>query len=429
MASNLSPLRSYWLRVRTSLFWMVAIAFGLRVLTILLLHTYKFRTSESNFGFGWEMGRIAESLARGEGFSNPFHGTTGPTAWEPPLTPFLIAGMFKLAGTYSRLSAFLLLVVNSFWSALTCVPIFFIARRCFSERVAVGSAWTWALMPYAIYWCTKWVWETSLSALLIATIFWLVITFEERDGMKPWIEFGILWGVAALNSPVLLSFLPASGLYAWYRRSKAGKKSMAGVALASLLFFACITPWLVRNYRVFGRPVFLRSNFGAELRMGNGPGANGTWMYILHPTQDNVQLQRYRTMGELAYVEARKQEAYAWIKANPREFVIVTLKKFVYYWYSVPKAYDNPWVAPLKEALFFFTSVMAFWGLARALRRHKPYAWLFFWLILCYPAVYYLVFPHARYRHPIDPQITILAVFLINEAEKRPLASDTRRLA
>jgi hypothetical protein len=204
---------------------------------------------------------------------------------------------------------------------------------------------------------------------------------------------------------------------------------MAGVALASLLFFACITPWLVRNYRVFGRPVFLRSNFGAEVRMGNGPGANGTWMYILHPTQDNVQLQRYRTMGELAYVEARKQEAYAWIKANPREFVIVTLKKYVYYWYSVPKAYDNPWVAPLKEALFFFTSVMAFWGLARALRRHKPYAWLFFWLILCYPAVYYLVFPHARYRHPIDPEITILAVFLINEAEKRPIGSGTRSLA
>ena len=79
------------------------IAFSVRVLTILILHTYKFRTSESNFGFGWEMGRIAESLALGEGFSNPFHGTTGPTAWEPPLTPFLIAGVFKLFGIYSRL--------------------------------------------------------------------------------------------------------------------------------------------------------------------------------------------------------------------------------------------------------------------------------------------------------------------------------------
>jgi hypothetical protein len=37
--------------------------------------------------------------------------------------------------------------------------------------------------------------------------------------------------------------------------------------------------------------------------------------------------------------------------------------------------------------------------------------------------VYYIVFPHARYRHPIDPEITILAVFLINEAEKQASAS------
>jgi 4-amino-4-deoxy-L-arabinose transferase-like glycosyltransferase len=402
---------------------MVVVAFGLRVLTILLLHTYKFRTSESNFGFGWEMGRIAESLALGEGFSNPFHGTTGPTAWEPPLTPFLIAGVFKLFGIYTRLSAFVLLVINSFWSALTCVPVFLIARRCFSERVAVGSAWTWALMPYVIYWCTKWVWETSLSALLIAAIFWLVITIEGRDELKPWVQFGLLWGVAALNSPVLLSFLPPAGLYAWYRRWKAGKNSLGGIVLASLLFFACLSPWLIRNYRVFGQPVFLRSNFGAELRMGNGPGANGTWMFFLHPTQDKLQLERYRAMGELAYVEARKHEAVSWIKANPSQFVIVSLKKFVYYWYSVPKAYDNPWVAPFKEALFFATSVIAFLGLGRSLRKRKPYAWLFFWLILCYPAVYYLVFPHARYRHPIDPEITILAVFLINEAEKRNSAS------
>ena len=106
MTSSSESSHTYWSRIRTSLFWMVVIAFSVRVLTILILHTYKFRTSESNFGFGWEMGRIAESLALGEGFSNPFHGTTGPTAWEPPLTPFLIAGVFKLFGIYSRLSAF-----------------------------------------------------------------------------------------------------------------------------------------------------------------------------------------------------------------------------------------------------------------------------------------------------------------------------------
>jgi len=30
--------------------------------------------------------------------------------------------------------------------------------------------------------------------------------------------------------------------------------------------------------------------------------------------------------------------------------------------------------------------------------------------------VYYFVFPHARYRHPIEPELVILIVFLISEA-------------
>jgi hypothetical protein len=73
----------------------------------------------------------------------------------------------------------------------------------------------------------------------------------------------------------------------------------------------------------------------------------------------------------------------------------------------------------VKNSLFLASSVLCFWGLARALRRGRPGAWLFFWLILCYPAVYYMVFPHARYRHPIEPEIGILIVYLIAEARKK----------
>ena len=81
----------------------------------------------------------------------------------------------------------MLLTHQQLFSALTCIPIFLIARRIFSEKVAVGSAWTWALLPYVMFWCTRWVWETSLSALLLAVIFWLALTMEERDGLKPWL--------------------------------------------------------------------------------------------------------------------------------------------------------------------------------------------------------------------------------------------------
>ncbi|HLX71224.1 MAG TPA: hypothetical protein VKV04_16485, partial [Verrucomicrobiae bacterium] len=83
-----------WSVIRTSQFWMVAIALFLRVGWIIVGHTYRFKASENNFGFGWEMGRIGAAIASGRGFSDPFGAPTGPTAWEPPLYPCLIAGVF-----------------------------------------------------------------------------------------------------------------------------------------------------------------------------------------------------------------------------------------------------------------------------------------------------------------------------------------------
>jgi len=411
-----TALVKMWAHIRTSQFWMVAIALFLRVGWIIVGHTYKFKGLQENFGFGWEMGRIGAAIASGHGFSNPFVAPTGPTAWEPPLYPYLTAGVFHLFGIYSRASAFVLLSINSVFSALTCIPIFLIARRIFSEKVAVGSAWTWGLLPYVMYWCTRWVWETSLSALLLAVIFWLALTMEERDGLKPWLWFGLLWGIAALNSTVLLAFLPASGLWAWYHRSRRGKSSLVGVVLASVVFAACMAPWLVRNYQTFGRFIFLRDNFGAELHLGNREGADGTWMWYLHPSQDAYAMRQYTTLGELAYIEMCKRQALDYIQADYERFAILCLKRFVYYWNGPPKDSKIWWLGEYRNSLFLASSVLMFWGLGRALRRRKPGAWLLFWLILLYPAIYYVVFPSQRYRHPIEPEITILGVYLLTEA-------------
>src|SRR5581483_2271885 len=102
---TLSSFRRWWSRARTSFFWIVLLAMLLRLGIILIGHTYKFKTLDDDFSFGWEMGRIGRSLALGQGFSNPFNGPSGPTAWEPPLYPFLIAAVFKLFGIYTHASA------------------------------------------------------------------------------------------------------------------------------------------------------------------------------------------------------------------------------------------------------------------------------------------------------------------------------------
>jgi 4-amino-4-deoxy-L-arabinose transferase-like glycosyltransferase len=402
-----------------SFFWMVVIAFVLRVGWIVIAHTYKFKTIDDNFSFGFEMGRIGRSIASGHGFGNPFNEPTGPTAWEPPLYPFLIAGVFKLFGVYSHASALILLSINSVFSALTCIPIFLIARRCFSEKVAIWSGWLWAVLPPVMYWCTRWVWETSLAALLLAVIFWLALTLEEKDGWRPWLWFGLFWGIGALTNTSLLAFLPASGLWPWYRRWKLGKTSFGGVVLASAVFAVSLTPWLVRNHQTFGKFIFIRSNFGAELRLGNGPGANGTWMEYLHPSQNVFEMRRFREVGELAYVSERKREAIAFIREDYARFAGLSVKRFIYYWGGLPRLSEIPALAPFKDSVFLASSVLGFWGLGRALRQRKPGAWLFLWLILSYPTVYYFVFPHPRYRHPIEPELGILMVYVVSEVKKK----------
>lgn len=416
--SDRSALPGWWLRARTSSFWMVAIALALRLAYILIAHTYKFKPDQNDFGFGYEMGRIGHAIATGRGFADPFGPATGPTAWEPPLYPYLIAGVFKLTGIYTHASAFILLTINSIFSALTCIPIFLIARKCFSEKVAVWSAWGWALLPTVMYWSTRWVWETSLAALLLAVIFWLASELENWKGSMPWIAFGLLWGVAVLTNTSLVTFLPASGLWAWYRQWKAGNRSVLGVTLAAVFFIATIAPWLVRNYQTFGKFIFIRSNFGAELRLGNGPGADGTWMSYLHPTQNALALEQYEQMGEIAYVAERKRQAMDFIRADYGRFAWISFKRFVYYWGGRPRSSEMS--ALVDNSAFLASSILAFWGLGRALRKHQPDAWLFLWLLVCYPAIYYFVYPHSRYRHPIEPLMAILIAYLISEAGKKP---------
>ena len=142
-----SAPQSWWSRASVSFFWMFSIALLLRLAVILIGHTYRFKPDDNAFGFEFEMGRIGRAIATGRGFADPFNGPTGPTAWESPLYPYLIAGVFRLTGVYTQASAFILLAINSVFSSLTCIPIFLIARRCFSERVAAWSAWAWALLP------------------------------------------------------------------------------------------------------------------------------------------------------------------------------------------------------------------------------------------------------------------------------------------
>ena len=402
-----------------SFLWLLPLSFLLQVAAIGLLHQYRTRPGDDHFAFGWEMGRVARSIALGQGFSNPYEGSTGPTAWEPPLYPYLMAGVFELFGIYTQASAWVLLTINSLFATLTTIPIFLIAHKTLGERVARWSAWAWALNPYVWYWSIRWIWDTTFTPFLIALLFLLALELEEWPGVRGWILFGALYAVGALANPSILSFLPFCGLWIWWRRSRHGLPSLAGIALASLTFFLILAPWLIRNYQVFGRFVFIRDDFGLQFRLGNGPGADGMLMPFLQPHHNALEWDKFIRMGELNYAESCKQMSFDWVRQNPGRFAVISAKRFFYYWNGVPRETSSIAPVDFRTSAFLATSVLAIWGLIRAMRQKRPAAWLFAGLMLFYPATYYFVYPHARYRHPIEPELTILIVFLLSEVDWR----------
>ncbi len=177
--------------------------------------------------------------------------------------------------------------------------------------------------------------------------------------------------------------------------------------------------------RCFGRFVFLRDDFGLQFRLGNGPSADGMLMPYLQPNLNKLELEKFQQMGELAYADAANEWRLTGSAQHPARFAVISLKRFFYYWNGVPRPTGSRCPVDFRNSAFLATSVLAIWGLGRALRQKRPGAWLFAGLVLTYPAVYYFVFPHARYRHPIEPELLILIVFLLSEVRGRSTRSVT----
>ena len=305
------------------LFWTGLLV---RVAYITLAHTYRFSAFEDHFTFGYEMARVARALVTGYGYADPFSGHTGPTAWVPPLYPLLIAAVFKLAGIYTPLSGWILLTVNSVFSAATALCIYEIAMRCYNRRVALWSAWIWALYPAAMQYAVRWVWETSLSTFLFAAVLVLALRMRaigevyaksDPQTTRRWLLFGLLCGAIALSNSTLLLWVPVCGI--WILLGAPQKShALPRAALAGLVFIACIAPWTSRNWRVFHAFVPLRSNFGAELYAGNGPGSYGfRYGVLIQLPEQDIQHRLYVQLGEIAYVHQRGQLAKAWIADIP----------------------------------------------------------------------------------------------------------------
>jgi len=412
--------------LRRSVWTIVLVALILRLAVITIGHTYRITPRRDHFQFGWEMGRLARSIAQGHGFSSPTDLDSGPSAWTAPVYPYILGGIFKTFGIYTNASAWVILAFNSIFAALTCWTIFLIGERIFGITVARWSAWTWAIFPYLIYWPVRVVWEASFSTFLLTLALFLAIRMVDAGSVKrpDWVCFGLLWGLIALTNTALIILLPF--LLGWLLfRPQPKPANFAGAAICLAVFVICLVPWTIRNYSTFGHFILIRDNLPLELYEANNIWSSGLWTRSEHPGNDPATMHRFQELGEIRFMDEKKKQLQDFIRQHPAEFLRFTAERVWYFWAAPPQAtvvhgYD---FRVGRHAQFFLAALFSFAGLVLMFLRRNPQRWLLAPFLLIYPLPYYLVNPFPRYKHPIEPVMLILTAFVISEAQAVKLGS------
>ena len=379
--------------------------------------------------FEGETGNIAMALASGKGYSSPMRSDTGATAWLAPVYPLMLAGIFCVFGVSTLHAFYAAAALNIIFSAATCVPIYFAGRRIAGIGAASVAAWLWAVFPNAIVIPFQWIWDTSLTALLAATILWATLVLAESRRMRDGCGYGFLWGFSLLTNPALATALPFLLGWAIYRERRDVRVSgasgrIARPATALGIAILCCVPWTVRNYAEFHRFIPLRSNFPFELWIGNNEVFDDRSPNVNARVTRYGEARRYGQLGETAFMEEKWKLASEFMRTHKGLEVRLTRWRFMSFWvgsFRPVKDFENAdsaWIRAI-FALNLVTAIGGAIGISVLWRKRSPYVIPAAAFVVVVPLVYYVTHASLRYRHPIDPILLILTAIALTGVKRR----------
>jgi 4-amino-4-deoxy-L-arabinose transferase-like glycosyltransferase len=329
---------------------------------------------------------------------------TGPSAWAAPLFPYFLAAIFRAVGTKTVAAAHLGIVLQCLLYAGTLWLLYRIVQRTFSTACAQFATLIWLINPNRIGLTSKILSGVCLNILTLLLAILALIHFKDNPTRRAAALAGLALGFAVLSLPVMVLALP---FYAYSLSTLARPRlSMARVApiVACAICIGVLVPWMVRNYVVFGKVIFIKSNLGQVLYTGNNPGGGNVDTYVYSSQHERELLHQ---MGEVAYTRYSFDRAFAWIRGHKKAYLERSIKRAVRFWVATRATGVKRWAWSLYQVFLLVTAVVGTW-------RHwsrSPVTTLCFAILLIVPIVYYLtaVFDPHRLRLPFEPLLTIFA--------------------
>lgn len=390
---------------------------------------------------GAEMWNLARNIAEHGAFANPFGVlATGLTAANPPLFPFLLAGLMKI----SRNMTFLYgaaVVGSIFANAMTAVLLPRVSLVFYGSLVPgifASVLWMGAMQSIP-------GWDTSYTVAGI--LFFCIFTASSGSAGRKWgrdaAVAGTIAGLLCLFNPSsMLVTVPWMFFLLWRGRTNLRRSiEHCGIVLAVLCLF--VFGWCGRNYYQLGG-FQLRTNLGMTLYASNNGCAQSSLVrdelngcYDAHHPNTNIgEAKLLQTMGEIQYDRTRIADTKAWIQAHPERFLKLTLIRFVEFWFPAREAippniefeanfkiphYTQLWSRRQNRiaCAIWIVTALSIPGLLLMARRREPALLFVLAVMVLYPLMYYVVVSDMRYRYPVLWLSLLPAGYFIHELSCR----------
>lgn len=303
---------------------------------------------------------IAYHLSIGEGYA-VIPGR--PTATRTPGASLALLPVYAAAGRDWAAGRIFFCAI----SAATCSVVAVAGAVAFGPVVGLLGGLALAMYPGHAYYAMHFLSETPYGLWLSLAVLFTLLGL--RGGLRWHVAAGACVGMAILTRPQLAAMVPLAlvvAAVAWWR----GRRVMLGVATQTLLVALVLSPWVVRNAVVIGKPTLTTTSgygfWGAhnEVTFGD-PAAAGDWVKTSSLRRDDAP-----AADEVG--RDRQAKAYAWrhIREHADEvprLVAMKLWRLVSPWKSTP----NRAVRLAFAAAWMIVGPLATVGAVCAIRTHR----------------------------------------------------------
>lgn len=347
---------------------------------------------------------IAKFMADGCGYSFDQWWSTPPqpTSLFPPLYIYWSFVFIRLFGD-NLLSMY---IAQAIVAATGVVPAYLLGRKMFSSRVGILYAVAYAIYPEMATLPSRPMPEFVYVVLSLWLIYFYLILLEKSPNSRRITHTAFLIGLFA-GMYLLTKSAGIVVVGAVFMGLIVRKRGVSPILKSHLLPLAfgivlLILPWTIRNWTVQERFIPLRSGFNFNLWRGNHEGATGTGYNFEGgdiesslPPEYSAYLQENIPQDEQERGDFYGDEALKFIKANPGEYLKLTLKRLWYYLWRDP---THPFTKNiLYQGAYCILLAFSIPGLIMA-HREKKLDIVILIILLGYAAVYVPVMILPRFR-------------------------------